>query len=257
MKKLICSILFLSFLIFTFFWYGLFSEVGKSVKEPYDWTNIDSSSLAVGNDFYSNYQKYLSTTAISTVIDSLYEYASYQAHTLYTDPENQYFYLTHIDDTLGYIVQELSKRNNAAKMLLAAYQSTHMDFKDTELDGVIVGRCAILELLLAQPTFQNHLTAEDKEYLLLLANQKQQEKFLNPNYKEYYAKRNYLYTDTYNENGWIEEKLEARATSFKDCRENPDIYFRKQKQITQMKTDSYKSFMRISFRFDNCQITQP
>lgn len=69
-------------------------------------------------------------------------------------------------------------------------------------------KLAILELLLAQPAFQKHLTPWKKARLQETADDKQRQKLAEAEYL--YSSYSFLYTDTYDENGWIEEKVQER-----------------------------------------------
>lgn len=74
-------------------------------------------------------------------------------------------------------------------------------------------KLVILELLLARPALQKHLTPWKKARLQETADDKQRKKLAEAEYL--YSSYNFLYTDTYNENGWIEEKVQERLKALK------------------------------------------
>jgi hypothetical protein len=267
------------FFLFSAWWYGLFSDIGKSYRfYHFDLDEVDRGDYRYFSDEeIIEYQKktraerFPKMTA-AALIDSLCYWSEFFANELY-------WYLPFGDGTIEEkgkmsirggegaiaddIMIELSKRNNAGKELLYAYQNLDIEFDTREANAELVGSAAVLELLLSRPDIQQHLTADDKALLSQLADQKQAEKFLNPLYSPDHARKNYLYTDSYDrihspyKSGWKEHILEGRAKQLSFLRENNKVS--REKKLTQLawqKALKSEQYSHLS-RFDNCQVTQP
>lgn len=238
-------ILILSLVLLSCWWYGLFSDWGK-ISQVYDYTKEEFSDygVALSNEKVQEARKKISYLTTDSIIQSLYLWGRKFANEVYLYPT--VFTSESISDCL---IQELFQRNNSAQILLAYYQDIHVR-SDLNYND-IVSRFAILEWLLARPEIVLHLSQEDKAHLLQLAAQKQIEKITNPDYGEYFAVRNYIYTDTYDENEWIEEKLQERMDFFLHYADGEKNKY----CITPHKTSSMDDDMHMpNVRFDFCTV---
>ena len=135
------------------------------------------------------------------------------------------------------MIHALFERHAAGRLLMKAYRDSPMWCDDVNHYGILQGwdnrfGLAYLEMILAQEEIQQHLTPWQKGALMDLADQKQEEKFSNPDYPD--AEYNYLYTDTYGylyqdffgadyENDedyfcWFSDRVKERAKSFEHLR---------------------------------------
>lgn len=274
--SLILSLVFLLlFILFSAWWYGLFSDIGKSYRfydfesdEPF-YPSYYFSSEEVLKAEQKNRAEHFSKMTAAALIDSLCYWSQFFANELYwylpfkTFDERGTMSIRGGEGSIADdITIELSKRNNTGKTLLYAYQNLDIEFDTREANADLVGSAAVLELLLSRPDIQQHLTADDKALLSELAYQKQTEKFLNPLYSPDHARKNYLYTDSYNrihspyESGWKEHILEGRAKQFEFLRQDGSIdRTKKLAHLDRLKTLNAETHPRWE-RFDNCQIPQ-
>ena len=221
-------------------WYGLFSDIGKTVKEPYDLNSIEyinrNQILSVeeyNKDEYADFKKQIPKMSTNALIETLIQYCqSILINNIYQFPESSFYYYSNPDQypESGHLIQELLTRNNAGYQLLKAYQQCPVMYK-SQLGNIIENAQALgmLELLLSRPEFQKHLFPTDFQKISQIVRQKQKEKFDEPHYSESFY--NFLYTDAYNsegkdyyggeidsgymyESGWDWEKLEEYAKEY-------------------------------------------
>lgn len=264
------------FLLFSFWWYGFFPEIGKR-KEPYTpgesmkyndyWEAsynyydpyLDKDEKIDKKTFTEIRRKYvrafrqeiahLSTDAlIETVIDHI-NYLTY----LYGYPESLYEFPSTVEED-GYpmdIIRELFSRNNAGKKLLALYSES------IPVDQSLFDDWAKMELLLAQPAIRLHLTPQDLELLSEAIYKKQWEKYSEISIA--YEPHNFLYIGAYDENGWDEEKLKEYAEIYERPfveagREEPkEVHFAKRRQQKILNGIQENTHQRWE-RFDECNL---
>ena len=211
---ILSGILFLLCLFVCFWWFGVFSDVGKTnraydiyAEDRYRTESDDPFGEATEAKLEKLRQKSFSNMTAGALVDTLAEWSKiadigrgYDApeslYDTYTDPAFQPYSTA--------LIRELSTRKNAGKALLHAYQETSSNDYN---------KLAILEPLLARPALQKHLTPWKKARLQETADDKQRQKLAEAEYL--YSSYNFLYTDTYNENGWIEEKVQERLKALK------------------------------------------
>ena len=269
-------VLLLLFILFSAWWYGLFSDVGKHYEFFHFAKDVDPQKYAYDEDYVIEFaeerQKLYSTLSTAALIDILAYWADIMDHVTYSYPNTAYAeFLYQMSGWLDGPFHVLSNRNNAGKELLKAYQTCPAF--EFNRDGNIhsnKNKLAFLELLLSRPKFQSHLTPEDKEELDSLIQEKQWEKFSSwhsPYFLEKDAYYNYLYLDAYNEvantnldyekNNWNENRLKEYAEPYEHLLvEKQKNYFSKsfqQKILNEIRENTQPRWKR----FDNCQITQP
>lgn len=247
-KFLVLLFLGIVLLLFLFFcwWYGVFSDVGKTITTPYD---LDSIELIDGDqilspeeyngDEYSDLKQQIPKMTTKALVETYYEATRWGSDysTTYPFCNNLELILTEGNPAIQRIAAELLKRKNAGRILMKTYQEMPVLRISYNSPDLWPNKVAFdyLELLLAQEEIQNHLLPWEKTELQELADQKQAEKFSEEEYPLMYAKQNYLYTDTYGYLHpelygkdeiyywqWSEEKLEERAKPFLHLREETD-----------------------------------
>lgn len=250
------------FLLFSCWWYGLFTDIGKTVKEPYDLDKIQYPDGIINLDYPDpmiDLKKQLSKMPTRTVVETLLEWSGNRvlARSIYERPlDSLEYYLE--QNTSGQIVKELFSRNNAASVLLDFYSNRSLisasDFKETNVPSKV----GMLELLLVSPNIQRHILPKDRNRLPQIVFQKQIEKFSEQNY--YYGEYNYFYLDAYHydyESDFSSVKG-AEGWDYMLIKERADFITVPQKQhhVLECLEKMWPAVTRADDwkRFDDCQI---
>lgn len=270
---IICAVSVVIFFIASFWWYGLFSDIGKHYEFFHFAKDVDPQKYAYDEEYRITFaeerQKLYSTLSTAALIDILAYWADIMDHVTYSYPNTAYAeFLYQMSGWPDGPFRALSNRNNAGKELLRAYQLC-TPFEKNNSGGIHsnINKLAFLELMLSRPKFQSHLTPEDKEQLDLLIQEKQWEKFSSwQSFSEKDAYYNYLYTDAYNEvsntnldykkNNWNENRLKEYAKPFEHLLIEKKDFFSKcsqQKALSEIQKNTHPRWER----FDSCQVTQP
>ena len=248
---IVSLLLLLLFFLFSAWWYGLFSDIGKE-NHKIDGLDI----LLFTEDTPKELQKTCMSLSTRTLVKVLCGWALFNP--VYDYPKELYlkFLNEQSFDFPSIVTSELFRRNNSAKVLLNTYSKLPIQSENIPNSNVI----GILELMLSYPQIQNHLTPEDKKFLAEVIYRKQWEKFYSLDYSdfEYY---NFLFADAYDKNGWNKEKLEQYAEPFKHLltekgrTESKDVHFakrRQQKVLNEIQKNTHPRWER----FDSCQVSQ-
>ena len=269
-KFFLCLLPFILFLLFTFWWYGLFSDIGKKDESfaVFSWAGFESDNFDIYDlDPMVEWRKAISEITTKNVVEIFAQNSPVvMSQGIYNMPASfsKLYDKERMNDPFPIYVSELLKRNNSAAVLLHYYEelSTNGIYANQEAFGCF-------ELILAQPQFQRHLTPEDRARIPEIVKRKQREKFATPEYSPHrYC--NFLYTDAYtvDEKGdihWDEEKLMEYAKPFEYLAEIEDIEILKievEKMETQWQKEKWQKALNHKThphwaRFDNCQVTQP
>ena len=252
------------FLLFSFWWYGLFPEIGKR-EEPYGFKDImkyDNYRI----QFQNTDEKIIAEVDRKIAVDMKKEIAHLSTNALIETFPNQPYSVYPYDypelachpvtplseDTFWAMAfQELLGRNDAGWKLLSLYS------KDMHIDGSILTDLTYLEILLAQPAIRLHLTPQQFEWLSEAIYKKQWEKYSEISIA--YEPHNFLYIGAYDENGWDEEKLKEYAEIYERPfveagREEPkEVHFakrRQQKILNEIRESTHPRWER----FDECNL---
>lgn len=206
------------FLILFCWWYGFYPEWGKMIKDPMESkayrmieeikTNPDSQ--LTGTDIYPVLKEEIPQMTTQVLVDvytlfyqgydnflvgiysSCYNFREFHVNRSAEEIEDS-------QDGQDLMIHGLLERHAAGRLLMKAYQEAPLWCDDVNHYGIQGWDnrfgLAYLEMILVQEEIQQHLTPWQKEDLMKLADEKQKEKFSDPDYPD--AEYNYLYTDTY------------------------------------------------------------
>lgn len=250
------------FLLFSCWWYGLFTDIGKTVKEPYDLDKIQYPDGIINLDYPDpmiDLKKQLSKMPTRTVAETLLQ----QSHEIlicnvYSYPQDALKTYSQYS-IYGEIIAELLSRNNTASILLDMYQECRLVYQpdDPAYPTYNTSAIGMLELLLTSSAIQQHMLLQDKIDLPQIVYQKQFDKVTSEDYK--YGEYNYFYSDTYEKSdysykirgsaeGWDYRLLLERVELIKDSQKQHHVLECLEKMWPAVtRADDWK-------RFDDCQI---
>ena len=192
-------------LLFGFWWYGFFPELGKSTDSSAIW-EVDFVT-ETSEERISYCKKEAARLSTETLLNEVLN-THPSGMVAYDTPEIAVNYEATWSDEYpaGAAYQELLSRAFTGRKLLNLYE----DYTEIEDVGAY-NDLAKIELLLAQPEVRRHLTPIDLMRLESAITEVQRAKY-ESNFA--YERRNFLFVDAYDASGWDQEKLNEVASKY-------------------------------------------